>query len=914
MTFPPLDPHSRVVDNRQRWTPEWYRWISEFSELATAAVSPVGIETPGWVNVMDFGAVGDGSSHPLWSIYLSLAEAQVVYPFVNDLNPQVDWCAIQQAIDTAFSERKRVTYMPSGTYVTNYPIYLDAPNNLRGTATLWSSATTYAIGNVIKWNGVRWTSQQNSNTNRTPGTDAAWWLPSASDTPTEFTFSLALVGDFDGLNVGTPSTHVRGSVIQPTGLDFAAVWSGPGQHMQLYGLMVHGPSAQSPTGNQNGAGFAIAGGSGGASHTLVQGCTVFGGFYRGFAVGLNTGILGDSNTFIDCNVGYCYKAFDFLGTQNYINSIINCRTNFCKYSVLSTVSKAVHIIGGNFSAAGMSSGTPAISSVVATDDGGPNLDTLLTIVLTSAQPDLDSGRWDRFVLDTDHFGPVPLDIISWTPGTLTLTAQVGQVFARNLNRLSGNPSAEFAAELEAATILYAAEAAVVFFGSGFHVRGLHIENPNATTTFYYDSTGFSGDQTSTFEDIFFNYETTLNGTGNLAQRLCQRAHPFVFVGGSEQRKVSFKNTDLQGATIDVNADQVYVEFDTPPPMGLVVRTLMGRVGPSASSAQITDNNHTSSTYGHGAAILWPTGWYDTRGPLPTMDRTVFDATRWRRFGDGACPHLGYRPAPWVTPKITPAMVEQLAGTLPTVGTYPLLHGEATYSVSEWDQGASALLFARSRHNFYSYGQSLTVDWEYRSTSNVVHVSDISLFFPGLGIILDNGDGDVEYVVTGVFPRYAGVVFDSGNGGYITVIKSVDTNDSVLVGAPATNYTGSTIKQAPYLFTFMTGDCRLTKTSDYTVRVRDCGMQFDNAGAGGAVVFSLPVVTAALVGLRYSFCVLAAQSLTVDAPASTTIRIAGSVSAASGNISASTIGDCVEIEAVSTTEWVAKSHEGTWTVT
>jgi hypothetical protein len=52
------------------------------------------------VNPKDFGAIADGVSHPLSSRYTTLAAAQSVYPFATTLEHEVDWCAIQAAINT----------------------------------------------------------------------------------------------------------------------------------------------------------------------------------------------------------------------------------------------------------------------------------------------------------------------------------------------------------------------------------------------------------------------------------------------------------------------------------------------------------------------------------------------------------------------------------------------------------------------------------------------------------------------------------------------------------------------------------------------------------------------------------------------------------------------------------------------
>ena len=47
----------------------------------------------------DFGAIGDGDSHPLSDFFVTLASAQSVYPSALSLNDEVDHCAIQKFAD-----------------------------------------------------------------------------------------------------------------------------------------------------------------------------------------------------------------------------------------------------------------------------------------------------------------------------------------------------------------------------------------------------------------------------------------------------------------------------------------------------------------------------------------------------------------------------------------------------------------------------------------------------------------------------------------------------------------------------------------------------------------------------------------------------------------------------------------------
>lgn len=74
------------------------------------------------VTFEDFGAIGDGTHHPLSERFASLPAAQVKYPHATSLTDSIDWAAIQAALDTgencrAGSGRKR--------YVSRKPFKLD---------------------------------------------------------------------------------------------------------------------------------------------------------------------------------------------------------------------------------------------------------------------------------------------------------------------------------------------------------------------------------------------------------------------------------------------------------------------------------------------------------------------------------------------------------------------------------------------------------------------------------------------------------------------------------------------------------------------------------------------------------------------------------------------------------------------
>lgn len=103
---------------------------------------------------------------------------------------------------------------------------------------------------------------------------------------------------------------------------------------------------------------------------------------------------------------------------------------------------------------------------------------------------------------------------------------------------------------------------------------------------------------------------------------------------------------------------------------------------------------------------------------------------------------------------------------------------------------------------------------------------------------------------------------------------------------------------------------VTKTSAYTVAAGDSGTHFDNIGATGSVVLTLPTAAA---GLNYCMAVYA--SFTLEALAQTGDKIASGTTegASGGNIQSASPYDSVCFEAHGTNQWVVTSQTGTWTV-
>jgi hypothetical protein len=68
-------------------------------------------------NVKNWGAVGDGTSHPLSGYYSSLANAQVDFPFATALTQTIDWAAGEAASRKASAAGSGGVYFPAGHYI-----------------------------------------------------------------------------------------------------------------------------------------------------------------------------------------------------------------------------------------------------------------------------------------------------------------------------------------------------------------------------------------------------------------------------------------------------------------------------------------------------------------------------------------------------------------------------------------------------------------------------------------------------------------------------------------------------------------------------------------------------------------------------------------------------------------------------
>ena len=104
---------------------------------------------------------------------------------------------------------------------------------------------------------------------------------------------------------------------------------------------------------------------------------------------------------------------------------------------------------------------------------------------------------------------------------------------------------------------------------------------------------------------------------------------------------------------------------------------------------------------------------------------------------------------------------------------------------------------------------------------------------------------------------------------------------------------------------------VTKTSSYPVAAGDAGTDFNNAGAAGGIIFTLPAWAA---GLNYCFTNTAGQTVTVQAASGNFITEAG-VSSASGGTAVSTMQySTVCVVGMTSAIWQVDRHIGGWTLT
>lgn len=118
---------------------------------------------PGGASVKEFGAIGDGTSHPLSEFYDTIEEAQAAFPDVTglELTDEIDWAAIQQAINAHTGSGGSLVYtyaslwFPKGQYLHNKTITLRSHIKMRGEISSAQFGTRIIrTQDVVGWSAV----------------------------------------------------------------------------------------------------------------------------------------------------------------------------------------------------------------------------------------------------------------------------------------------------------------------------------------------------------------------------------------------------------------------------------------------------------------------------------------------------------------------------------------------------------------------------------------------------------------------------------------------------------------------------------------------------------------------------------------------------------------------------------------
>ncbi len=661
-----------------------------------------------------------------------------------------DTAAIQGAIDYAFAHGLKAVYCPAGNYKTTSTIYLDPPGNMRA---------------------------------------------SGRAKPTMFAFTMAFFGDPSG---GGDAVGYFSCQLHPTFQNDIALLVGTGQGMRVSDMAVIGPSgAYRCNQSSNGIGIGLSGGGGGSLGNLIEN-TYVANEYALYEVSANgVDALGAHNHWRQPTGQNGCFGFRILGTQIDVHDIIAPNIMSTTVGVDSEYGRPVNVYGGNLSATDAKRISFTISNVstFTKTPSGNGSDYTFTAKILS--PDLYIPNvYNSYMINTAHFGVIPLTMTNWNAGTSTGTFKLWApwVFA-NYGTMDLSAGTDVQAEMAAVTTLYAAERVVVAQGTGITLDGVWIENPAACTSLLMLQGVWVTAERTVVKDPYFNADpSNPAGTANV---YCTRAFPFIgqgsgVVGGSGNGNV-WMSGGLYTSSYPLNID----------------------VGafPDIQGTQLVRPRFNIRVYDNGGYAYKQLGGYgqfasEGRG-AGLWDNNYFIPSAWGSYSPGkvnvltgelTSPYCGYEPCPWTTPNLSPTIFASVSGAL---GSYPPIACRTVYKSVDWNTGALAHLFLRSAScPGYSWGQNLTdatvgetVTWSYKGQSNVLYLDAkvLSYMFPGLEISLDNGGGPVTYIITGVYPDL----------GYVTVMNATNNSGGPLAGTKTNVYScasGCKIGQTTFAWT------------------------------------------------------------------------------------------------------------------
>lgn len=700
------------------------------------------------------------------------------------------------------------------------------------------------------------------NTNNTPSVTSTHWRAVTMGTlgnRVNQSYAVSLVGP-ESLPDGNFQGHCT---ITPQYNSAPAIWTtGNGVLIKNVNILFPqggGYNCQLPT---QGIGFAI---TGQGTRTKVENSQSSGSYY-GYAVGADgNGGLGDSNSMEKSQIGGACIAAAYLSTQAFVNDIheSNLSGNTVVWSYSGT---GVNVVGGNMSSTGWngSEASPGAtftinSSTTAIPGNSIELTAVVNLTPSSSAPVppgsidayLNNARcnqqepdfprscvYNAFVINDPKFGPIPLDLVGFinnANGTATMRFSVSTLFQAPLD--NNYPQSSIATSLGTATTMYASEVSTAFGGCGISAKQFHLENLEVPTTLIDSKCGF-GNRANDISNPYINYDPTLwtaytSVNAYIAQFMAQSVSPFIRLRGTHLH-ISDMTSQLGGT---FGGERLLVD---------------GTSGSSAIfkwtgqapllSARGSNLSVSSQSFSHGTYPLNSPGlgvgqfdetagasaWVSYSSQVAGSANQVDD---WTVLSMGKTPFMGWRPAPYTTPCLTPAqltILNQSAGDLlsnnPITHTgaglatvyavpYPSMWGGIAYRACSWDAPSFTFNAATrdggslfvSSHKFYTYGQDLTtmnvpnLTWTHYRSSPVIfaNVELLSLLRPGLGFSLTCNAMTFEGIVTDVHPTE--IFGPSSNQGFFRYQNAVDTAGGPYVFDFGTDCVGQTtnFKQAAF---------------------------------------------------------------------------------------------------------------------
>jgi hypothetical protein len=640
------------------------------------------------------------------------------------------------------------------------------------------------------------------------------FLGMAAD-PTNAAYSLALLTPD-----GTHGNHNGQGAWFPLTNNFHVIKVGPGQMMMVCNQTVRGTGAALTRGLQDpaSAAFSVAAESGGCSgftfaynhalsvHTMFD----IGGFGGG-------GALADSGYFEFNSGSNLAVGYKFRTSQAYIHTIVHNRVNDCKLLLDASLGHNIAVLGGNWS--GVSGKAKLfnianVSALTAAQVGNGRYYTF-TAEVTNPDADLEAGFgkvYDDAYIEDAHWGLIPLTIVGYNASTNIISLETQQnwsfFYGQETNLKTGS---NLEARIQAATTLGAGERLTTFLGTGINQTGtMHMENGAGYTRWIDASAGFqAGLRMSTFENVYFNYDpvndlTDGDPTAAAVKKKLARCQPLIRLANGG---VKIKNIDF--SQIGAAPSPFVIETNGAHPFH--VESMQRTVSPIVrcySGGDPWDRDQAVGNSGFGDGEWYPTPFLSSANSSDNGYRTGGNRTK----------HWGWLPAMDSSPRLTPAQVTTLTGTLPTFVTggnvtYPLIAGGVKYSIGTPAGNDSDDISIKSKHRFYSYGQDLTTTnitnlaWSFRGRTRKLNLNTeaIARMFPGLCLILSHASIDAgapwECVVTAVDRQGLWVEVSSITGGVAWLLP----------GVAGTEYTGTSIGQPPYAFRKARGETHIAPT-------------------------------------------------------------------------------------------------------